>query len=137
MDRELLNTYRKFRRVGAGLVGRDAECCLRNAKTLLAFRKLEDDGIVRLRCKPETDNYFDVYGEPETEKERADIVHYLDLWGLWWVTAEWKTEDGEWERADSIGMCCYESPLDPFQNAYIPELMDTAVKAATAPSYAI
>ena len=34
--------------------------------TIETFRALESDGLVRLRALPETESYFDVYGEPDS-----------------------------------------------------------------------
>ena len=34
----------------------------------------------------------------------------------------------KWEVVDSIGMCVYANPLDPFENCYVPDLMASALK---------
>ena len=38
----------------------------------------------------------------------------------------------EWQHADSIGMCCYRDPLDPFENCYVVDLMKSAIDARKA-----
>lgn len=137
---ELLAMYRKCRtRKPFMLVGRDAECSLRSAKTILAFRQLESDGLVRMRCEPEEESYFDVYGKPELEwrnghtlsREETDknLEALLELDGVWWTVAEWF--DGyEWQQADSCGMHAgYKNPLDPFENCYVIQEMQSAIDA--------
>lgn len=39
------------------------------------------------------------------------------------VSREW------WQHADSIGMCVYADPFDPFENAYVNDLMRNALDA--------
>ena len=140
MNAELLNLYARCRREKPFmLVGHDADCSLRAARTILAFRELEHRGLVRLRAEPEHENYFDVYGEPEAyinaqghevsaEKAKEEMIATLDRDGLYWVVSEWFDGD-EWQHADSIGMCCYRDPLNPFENCYVVQLMQGAIDA--------
>ena len=109
--------------------GKTAAQSLYAAKTLIKFQKLEDKGIVRLRAEPEEEGYFDVYGEPESKKERESVVHAIEMNGCWWVVAErlcCKKCD-TFEHKDSIGMCIYSDPFDPFENDYVIDLMHSAL----------
>lgn len=141
---ELLSLYRRCRRDKPFmLVGRDAECSLSAAKTILAFRELESRGLVRMRAEPEQENYFDVFGEPESytnaqghevsaDKAREDLIATLDRDGCWWTVSEWFDGD-EWQHADSCGMHAgYKNPLDPFENCYVIQEMRAAVDAWNA-----
>ena len=144
MNKQLRHDYDRFRMEGATIVGMSALCALHDAKTLRDWRELEDAGKVRLRAEPEEESYFDVFGEPEgytnaqghyvtPELARQSIIEALDRDGLWWVVSEYKAclceccEHDTWEQADSIGMCNYDDPCDPFQNCYVPELMAQAI----------
>lgn len=97
------------------------------------FRAFESDGLVRLRALPETESYFDVYGEPE----RQEIIDQIESSGCWFVVSEFFA-DGSWHHADSVGMCVgYSNPLNPAENCYVEELMDSAVRAAESNSVSI
>jgi len=101
------------------------------------FRSLESQGLVRLRALPETESYFDVYGEPDSARERQEIIDQIENSGCWFVVSEFYT-DGQWHHADSVGMCVgYSNPLDPSENYYVEGLMDSAVRAAESNSVAI
>lgn len=120
--------------------GYPASQALRVAKTLERWDDLEAAGLVRLRAEPEYENYFDVYGEPEgytdihgryhsPEQERQEIVDQIERDGCWCIFADYRaSEDDEWEWADSIGMNVgYPDPLSPFENWYVPDLMQSAI----------
>lgn len=96
--------------------------------TIETFRALESDGLVRLRALPETESYFDVYGEPDSAQERQEIIDQIDRNGCWCVVSEFYA-DGQWHHADSVGMCVYSRPLDPVENCYVEDLMRSAVRA--------
>ena len=118
------------------LVGRDAECSLSSARTVLAFRELESKGLVRIRSEYEQEDYFSVYGEPDTEKEKQSIIDAIDRMGCVGVIAEvWRgcaeCGRGEWEWVDSVGMCIYDNPLSPYENCYVIGMMESAIKALT------
>lgn len=127
MTSELLNTYRKFRERGGCIVGEAAKCALFEARTLLAFRELESSGVVRIRQVPEQESFADVFGAEIAERE----AEYIDRWGCWLVVTEILTceQCDTWKIAGSVGMCVYENPTDPFENAYIPALMREAIDA--------
>jgi hypothetical protein len=104
------------------------------------FADAEDGGKVRLRAEPEQESYFDVYGEPEgytgihgkrvsAEDAHKELAEILDRDGAWVVIAEYRIGDDEWEHADSVGMCSYADPLDPVQNCYVADLMQSALDA--------
>lgn len=101
-----------------------AACALDNARAVLEFRTTPG---VRLRREPEREDYFSVYGDGDAES-RKFVQKTIDQWGLYWVVSEFRAPNGEWMYADSIGMCIYENPLDPFQNCYVPELMRAAIE---------
>lgn len=97
--------------------------------TIETFRALESDGLVRLRALPETESYFDVYGEPDSPEERQEIIDQIERNGCWFVVSEYLV-DGRWHHADSVGMCAgYENPLDPAENCYVEGLMESAIRA--------
>ena len=96
--------------------------------TIETFRALESDGLVRLRALPETESYFDVYGEPDSAQERQEIIDQIDRDGCWCVLSEFYA-DGAWHHADSVGMCVYARPLDPAENCYVDGLMRAAIDA--------
>ena len=96
--------------------------------TIETFRALESDGLVRLRAFPETESYFDVYGEPDDAQERQEIIDQIDRDGCWLVESEFYA-DGQWHHADSVGMCVYNRPLDPAENCYVEDLMRAAIDA--------
>lgn len=133
MNAELLSLYHRCRRDKPFMrVGRDAECSLAAAKTILAFRELESRGLVRMRAEPETDNYFDVFGDEGTPAQRKRTEEIIERLGCWWTVSEWFDGD-EWQHADSCGMHTgYKNPLDPFENCYVIDEMQAAVDAWNA-----
>ena len=97
--------------------------------TIETFRAFESDGLVRLRALPETESYFDVYGEPDDAQERQEIIDQIDRTGCWFILSEYFA-DGAWHHADAVGMCVgYDDPLDPEENAYVIDLMNGAIRA--------
>lgn len=120
-DKTTLKHYRKFRASGNTPVQ-----AVRSARTLTKWEALEYRGKVRIQADHENENYFDVYGEPDTEQQRKDIVDAIEQHGLTYVFTEYFS-NGEWHQADAIGMCIYERPTDPFCNDYAPDLMKSAV----------
>lgn len=140
----LLRLYRECRaRKPFMLVGHDARCSLDAARTILRFRELEREGLVRISAEPEEESYFAVYGEPSgyvnaqghevsAEKEREEICAVLERDGCWRTVSEWF--DGEdWQEADSCGMHTgYRDPCDPFQNCYVVQEMQSAIDALEA-----
>lgn len=105
-----------------------AVCALRDARTVAEFEELESQGLVRIKAEPEQESYFDVYGEPDNEKERKATEDYLERWGCWAVFSEYFDGD-DWQHADCIGMCVYADPMSPVENDYVPELMRAAIQA--------
>ena len=116
--------YRQLRQCGYR-----ADHALAMARTLVRWDQAESAGHVRLVAKPESESYWDVYGEPDSERERKAQAWYLEHWGCWCVVGQYY--DGQaWQWADSVGMCVYEHPLSPFENCYVPDIM-----AATLDQY--
>lgn len=134
MKTQLRKDFQRFLECGAYATppGR-AACALGYARTLEQWREAESAGLVRLKMCPENESYFDVYGKPDSEKEKLQILAALDRCGCWYVVSEVNTGDeasgDNWEHADSIGMCVYDNPLDPFENCYIPDLMAKALES--------
>lgn len=140
ITQQIRSDFQRFLYHGPAIMtGRQAEMALRDAKTLKAWReeqlqpRVNDDndwdlGTVRLVMEPEVENYFNVYGEPDSEREKRELIETLNSKGCYWVASEfWNPDSQEWEVADSIGMCVYDDPLDPFENCYIVQLMQTAI----------
>jgi hypothetical protein len=99
-----------------------AACALRSARTLADFRK-QDRYVIE--CKEEEENYFSVYGEPDTKAERIRMENSLERFGCWYVYCRDTVTD---EVVDGIGMCTgYASPTDPFCNDYVTDLMAAAL----------
>lgn len=85
--------------------------------------------VIRVNANEEFENYFDVYGEPDTEEERQEIINLIDRCGLWTVYSEYKCPCcGQYVIADSIGMCIYDDPTDPKENEYVNDLIDSAIE---------
>lgn len=134
MTPSITKLYHRFRPVT-----HTAKEALANAKTVARFHELESDGLVRLRCEPEHENYFDVYGEPEAyvgangrrvsaKQALKELEDLLERDGVWWMTSEW-FDGEEWQHADSIGMLSgYKDPTCPFQNCYVVDHMAEAIK---------
>ena len=138
MKTQLRKDFQRFLVSGAYCTppGR-AACALSHARTLAEWREAEQAGLVRLRVEPEQESYFDVYGKPETEKQRAMIEAQLERDGCWVVVSEVNQGDemtgDNWEIADAIGMNVYNDPCDPFENCYVPDLMRQALNAVAMP----
>ena len=140
MNQKLISLYQKCRlHKPFTLVGSDAKCSLDAARTLLAWQQAESDGLVRMRCEPEQENYFDVYGKPEPwkhgqtqEQATRETEEMLERYGVWWTCSEW-WDGNEWQMADSCGMHAgYKNPLDPFENCYVIDEMQSALDAMEA-----
>lgn len=117
--------YKEFRKVGY-----TAQRAYDAADIYTRFLLAQAQGLVKIRAEYEEESYFDVYGEPDTKKERDEICRLIDQWGMYCVLTEAKCPCcGSWELSDSIGMCIYNDPLSPFENDYVIDLMDSALKA--------
>lgn len=129
MNTQLRKYFQRFLDVGAYSTppGR-AACALGSARTLIAWQAAENAGRVRLRAEPEMESYADVYGREEYERSKE----FIERNGCYCVVSEYLAPDGKWTHADSIGMCVYEDPCDPFENIYVPDLMGAALKQLDA-----
>lgn len=69
-------------------------------------------------------------GHPISEEQaRKDMVEILNRDGVWRTVSEW-FDGEEWQQADSCGMHAgYENPLDPFENCYVIDEMQSALDA--------
>ena len=142
MTNELLKLYARARREKPFMrVGFDAADSLKAARTILEFKRAEADGLVRMRAEPEQESYFDVYGDEELrhaernghsiphDQARKELCELLDRYGVWWTVAEW-FDGEEWQQAESCGMHAgYKDPLDPFENCYVVQEMQSALDA--------
>lgn len=133
MTTTLRREYTRFRQGGGTAKG-----ALYCAKTVVAWREMEQAGLVRVKAEPEQESYFDVYGEPEgyegangrrvtAEQERKELIESFERDGLWFVTSEYF--DGRtWCQADSIGMIDLPNPLCPYASGgYVTDLMQAAL----------
>ena len=141
MHQKLQTAYAEFRKAGY----RPIES-LRNARILLEWERYENeyDDFVRIIVEHEQESYFGIYGEPEgytdlfgqyhsPEQAKQEIVNQIELNGCLCVISEVNVSDDsdqpEWEPVDSIGMCVgYDDATSPFENCYVPDLMNAANK---------
>lgn len=131
LNKRTLEIYNRLRREPVSmLVGRAAEMALRDARAIARFEELKREGLVRMIQEEESESYFRVYGEPDTDAERKRTLQILERWGCYYVSAEFRSHDGEWETADGVGMCVYANPTSPFENCYVAEMMREAVANA-------
>ena len=130
MTKALLREYRKVRRAGlACIVGESARVSLSIARTLLQWRELEAAGYVQIITRadefPDTSHLDDL-----PQAKRAHEREKIDRDGVWVVLTQYRTDPdrGRWVTADSIGNCMgYDDPSNPFDNTYVPDLMQSAV----------
>jgi hypothetical protein len=131
VNKKIKEYYYKFKAAGMGhIVGEYAKCALYNARTLYQFEQFEHKGLCKMVLGYEQEDYFSVYGEPDTEAERKAIVDVIERLGLYYIAVEvWNPSAGVgWDQVDSIGMCIYNNPLDPFENDYVISLMAAAIE---------
>jgi len=113
--------YTRFRRQR----GDTAHVALSSARTLYEFRSGALCDSLRIRAEYESENYADVFGEPD-KLER----HYIELYGCTCVIGEYSLDGGEtWTHADSVGMCVYSDPLSPWENPYVVAIMSATIDA--------
>ncbi len=121
-----MSTTKEYRRLRAE--GWRAQEAWRAAKIAERWEALEDRGLVRMRAEEEREAY-----EPsgETPKQIAQELASVELYGNWWVVAEYRvSEDDEWEHGDSIGMMAgWKDPLDTM---YTPDLREQTMNALDA-----
>jgi hypothetical protein len=119
----LQSTYARFRAQGLRAVQ-----ALRSARTLEEWNPAGES--VRLRTEEEQESYFDVYGEPDTKKERDEIVALIERDGCVCILGEYLDPiTGKWTLATSLGMVIEPSPLDPFLSCYVPDIMRETLDA--------
>ena len=143
MNQKLQTAYTNFRKAGY----RPVES-LRSARILIEWKGYENeyDDFVRIIVEWEQESYFDVYGDPEgytdqfgrhhsPEQAKQEIINQIELNGCLHVISEVNVSNDadqpEWEMVDSIGMCVgYDDATSPFENCYVPDLMNAANKRA-------
>jgi hypothetical protein len=153
------SNYRKFRRAGW-----HASQAFSAAKTLETWQSIggfvaddeSDDGggaTVRLRVAP--DEHYEAF-DSDCGPGNKECVHgrhgqvteccprhqlerdSLERDGAWGIIAEYIDDNGNWQHADSCwGFVGYRNPADPVQNAYVVDLMQSALGAVNEVSYAI
>ena len=134
MNLKLRRHFKRFLDCGAYCTppGR-AACAIDNARTLIEWEKAESAGLVRLVAEPERDSMADVFGDEIAKREAQSV----ERWGCWVVFSEVnagsQSTGDQWQMCDSIGMCVYQNPLDPFQNCYVIDLMASALKRIPQP----
>lgn len=134
-DRRIVSLFQRLMRSGMSstMVGMNAVQAWQEAQTRIAFDDAEKAGLVRIEAHPEEESYWDVYGEPDSPKEKKQIEEALESMGCWYVVTEWRpSPDAEWEHADSVGMCVNQNPTSPDENCYVPQMMRAALDALEA-----
>lgn len=113
MAQHIRSLYKRFRKAGYR-----ASEAITNTKILDKWEDLEADGMVRIIALAEDESYFDVFGKPDSERDRKRIVEEIELNGCWVVVSQvYNDETDKWEWYDSIGMCTgYNDPTSPFEN---------------------
>lgn len=124
MNKQTITEYKKFRKLGYS-----ASNSLHNAKAVIAFEELESQGVVRIAAEYEQEDYFSVYGKPDSAKEYKAICDLLESKGCWYVFTQVKCICCEqWITVDAIGMIIEDNPTSPYENCYAPDLMNEAVR---------
>lgn len=124
--------YRKFRQHSPFmLVGHNAQQALRAAKIFNRWMELLAKGLVRIWTELDSDadaDFYDTWGHlSERTREKLKQAYYDDCWV---VIVECRlSEDFKWQMVDSIGGCSgYIDPTSPYENPYVIDLMESAVK---------
>lgn len=122
MDR--LDNYMTLRGMGY-----QALLAWRKARVLVKWEEMEDAGIVRLKKEEERESYWDVYGKPESEKDKRETNKLIERFGCWYVYGEYKCQCcGSWNHGDSIGMVMDPDPLS-VNNPYLIDVMHETIRA--------
>jgi len=91
--------------------------------------KAERAGLVREVQEPEIENYFDVYGYPDSREEREQIEDLINLHGLWMYATQYlDQETGQWQTAESVGMVFGNDLSDPDRGGYGPDFKRAALQ---------
>lgn len=137
MDRNVKRWWDRIRKAGGAscIVGESAKGDLEAARIIARFEDLEAAGYVRIVAEPHEESYWDVYGEPGSEREREETNRLLESWGCWYVYSEYRLSmlrthvpENEWHHADGVGMCVYRNPTSPLENCYVVDLMMAALE---------
>ena len=69
------------------------------------WKEYEAAGLARVECEPECDDYFEVFGDPDTKEERKEIENMMERHGCWWYAYEVRASKSDaWECGASLGM---------------------------------
>jgi hypothetical protein len=124
MDNRIVREYRRIRKHGTPwmMVGENASAALSAARSRVAFRDLEADGLARIRVEADTD--VDVSWMDECQLAEWDGTAYGTI-------AEYRlSEDDEWIDVDSCwGHIGYTDPSDPDENCYVDDHYRAIVEA--------
>jgi hypothetical protein len=119
------HAYRQFR-----MIGETAVSALRQARIVGTFRMLERDGLVSLEAEEDSLPYDpgDCLEGLSEESTRRFWERISNL-GVWYLEAQVKCPCCEdMEHVDSIGGCAgYERPTSYLENAYVVDLMSSAI----------
>lgn len=134
MTTKLRKLYAKVRKAGlACIVGQSASISLDIARTLEQWQHLEASGLVRIILEEEYSpdvSYLDTW-EHLSEQSKKRMIDDIYQKGIVVVVGQYRnSEDTAWEWADSVGDCQgYDNAADPFQNAYVPDIMRATIDA--------
>ncbi len=123
MEKQILKMYKALRQAG-----HPAKYAINDAKTIIQFRELEEQGKVKIEAEEEQENYFSIYGEPDSKRERRFISDFIEQYGNWCIITSYQDAQGEMQHADSLGNCIYKKPLCPTENDYLPQMMKAAIE---------
>jgi hypothetical protein len=115
--------YKAFRRDGY-----TASHAVHAARTLSAFRKLEVEGLVRIRVEADEEPYD--WGDIEPSESDIETLNNLGVWGTIGEVYEGCKHcgNGKWTHVASCwGHAGYQDPSDPFENWYIIDHMASCV----------
>lgn len=148
MNSAELRKYWLFRK--CGMTPEEAK---RAALILERFEWLEYHGKVRMFAVHEDEDYiFATYGRSgpdgyvgangkrvSKKAARAELEDLIYRLGNWCVVSQiWNEPTETWEWVECIGMCVgYQNPLSPFENWYVPDLMQAAILEAESREWAM
>jgi len=140
VDETTKRNYRKFRAASPFMLyGSNAAQAISSARILEQWESLEAEQLVKIEAQLDTDanaSFYDSWEHlSERTREQLKEAYYQDCWT---VAAYYQDESGSFEMIDSISGCSgYSDPCDPFENCYVIDMMESAIKAAQAHFYYI
>lgn len=78
-----------------------------------------------------TPNEFKSASPNDTDIRAAFSLERVNRDGAWGIVGEYSTDGGQtWHHVDSCwGFVCYDNPLDPRENDYVPDIMQATIEA--------